>query len=161
MPLAVAVAEAERVFTVQEVDDPHQALDAVEPDHHAFVLSDGRHSYLLTDPDPAALAAAIPSGRPPTWQRLDATVLHYLLVEQVWKLPDTPEEVRFDHDPRHAVAHAAAVGGTAVLLRPTTEAVVRELAAAGVLMPRKSTAFGPKPATGLVMRLLDEARAAR
>ena len=93
---------------------------------------------------------------PEAWRALDATVLHHVLVEGVWQLPDTPEEVRFDHDPVHAVAEAARIGGTAVLLRPTTEDVVRQLAGAGVLMPRKSTAFGPKPATGLVMRLLAE-----
>jgi hypothetical protein len=28
------------------------------------------------------------------------------------------------------------------------------------MMPRKSTSFSPKPATGLVLRLLDEADAA-
>lgn len=46
--------------------------------------------------------------------------------------------------------------GIAVLLRPVAEATVHELAAAGVMLPRKSTSFSPKPATGLVLRLLDE-----
>jgi uncharacterized protein (DUF1015 family) len=156
VPLDLAVADAEKVFRVREIGDPQHGLDGAGPDQHAFVLSDGARSFLLTDPDPAVLAAVIPADRPRAWRQLDATVLHHVLVETVWSLPDTPEEVRFDHDPHHAVAHAAEVGGTAVLLRPTTEAVVRELAAAGVLMPRKSTAFGPKPATGLVMRLLQE-----
>jgi hypothetical protein len=32
--------------------------------------------------------------------------------------------------------------------------VVRRLAEQGVTMPRKSTSFGPKPATGLVLRNL-------
>jgi uncharacterized protein (DUF1015 family) len=156
LPLDAAVAEAERVFDVRPIGPDHQReLDAAPPDEHVFVLSDGARSYLLSAPDPAVVAAAVPADRPAAWRNLDATLLHHVLVETVWKLPDTPEDVRFDHDPRHAVAHAAEVGGTAVLLRPTTEAVVRELAAAGVLMPRKSTAFGPKPATGLVMRLLD------
>jgi uncharacterized protein (DUF1015 family) len=32
---------------------------------------------------------------------------------------------------------------------------VLELAAEGVRMPRKSTSFGPKPRTGLVLRTFD------
>jgi uncharacterized protein (DUF1015 family) len=159
VPLAEAVEAASAVFTATQIPadgDELSALDDVPAHKHAFVLSDGSSSWLLTDPDHEALEAAIPTDRPQKWRRLDATVLHYLLVETIWKLPDTPEEVRFDHDPDHAVDHAASAKGTAVLLRPTTEAAVRELAAAGVLMPRKSTAFGPKPATGLVMRLLEE-----
>lgn len=46
-------------------------------------------------------------------------------------------------------------GGTAVLMHPVREEVVRELARQGVTMPRKSTSFGPKPASGLVLRPLD------
>src|SRR2546423_3807584 len=158
VPLATAAAQAGKVFAVREIADPHQALDAIPPGEPPFVPSDGTTPYLLTRPDPVALDA-IPADRPESWRALDATVLHHVLVESIWQLPDTPEEVRFDHDPEHAVAEAARLGGTAVLLRPTTEDVVRELAAAGVLMPRKSTAFGPKPATGLVMRLLEEGAA--
>ena len=156
VPLETAVAQAGKVFTVRETPDPHHALDAIPAREHAFVLSNGRTHYLLTAPDPTVLAETIPADKPQAWRALDATVLHHVLVEAIWQLPDTPEEVRFDHDPAHAVAEAARIGGTAVLLRPTTEDVVRQLAGAGVLMPRKSTAFGPKPATGLVMRLLAE-----
>jgi uncharacterized protein (DUF1015 family) len=156
VPLETAAARAGKVFAVRETPDPHHALDAIADGEHAFVLSNGTTHFLLTAPDPAVLAETIPADRPESWRALDATVLHHVLVEAIWQLPDTPEEVRFDHDPLHAVAEAARIGGTAVLLRPTTEDVVRELAGAGVLMPRKSTAFGPKPATGLVMRLLQE-----
>ena len=39
-----------------------------------------------------------------------------------------------------------------MLVRPTPAATVLDLAARGVLMPRKSTFFVPKPRTGLVLR---------
>lgn len=39
-------------------------------------------------------------------------------------------------------------------MHPVQEEVVRDLARQGVMMPRKSTSFGPKPATGLVFRTL-------
>ena len=47
-------------------------------------------------------------------------------------------------------------GGTAVLLRPVSVGDVMAVAATGERMPRKSTSFGPKPRTGLVLRLLDD-----
>ena len=43
-------------------------------------------------------------------------------------------------------------------MRATSEETVRQLAEYGVTMPRKSTSFGPKPATGLVLRTLDDSR---
>jgi uncharacterized protein (DUF1015 family) len=41
-------------------------------------------------------------------------------------------------------------------MRPVSVGDVLEVAATGERMPRKSTSFGPKPRTGLVLRLLDE-----
>jgi uncharacterized protein (DUF1015 family) len=50
------------------------------------------------------------------------------------------------------VALAQASGGSALLLNPTPVADVAAVAAAGDRMPRKSTLFVPKPATGLLIR---------
>jgi uncharacterized protein (DUF1015 family) len=47
-------------------------------------------------------------------------------------------------------------GGTAVLCCPMSAAQVYEVAALGRRVPRKSTSFGPKPRTGLVLRLFAE-----
>lgn len=59
------------------------------------------------------------------------------------------------HDSDRAAASVAAPGsGTALLLPTVTEQTVRTLADAGVLLPRKSTSFGPKPASGLALRIL-------
>ena len=59
---------------------------------------------------------------------------------------------RLDHAERRAELTAGERAGVAVLVRPTSAATVLEVAARGVLMPRKSTFFVPKPRTGLVMR---------
>ncbi|MEY9849651.1 uncharacterized protein (DUF1015 family) [Streptacidiphilus sp. BW17] len=120
----------------------------------AFLLTgDGRH-HLLTGPDEATLNAAVPRSLPEEYRRLDATVLHSVLLERVWQVPDDPEHIAYLHDTDAAVREAARLGGTAVLLHPVEEGVVRRLAEQGVTMPRKSTSFGPKPATGLVLRSL-------
>jgi uncharacterized protein (DUF1015 family) len=133
-----------------------ERLGEVGPDHIAFAVVAGQQAWLVADPDPDLLAEAIPADRPESWRRLDATVLHLALAGRVWDVPDTADHIRFDHDARHAVVEAHRHRGLAVLMRPVAEATVTELAAAGVRMPRKSTSFAPKPATGLVMRLFDE-----
>ena len=160
LPALPAIEQARKQFTVTEVAGGYKAalaeLDAVAPERTAFAVVAGPQAWLLTDPRPDLLAEAIPAGRPEAWRSLDATVLHYALAARVWGVPDTADHIRFDHDPRHAVIEAHENRGLAVLMRPVRESVVRELAAAGVRMPRKSTSFTPKPATGMVLRLLDE-----
>ncbi|MEU7598739.1 DUF1015 domain-containing protein, partial [Streptomyces sp. NPDC039022] len=86
----------------------------------------------------------------------DATVLHSVLLDEVWRIRDHSSEISYLHSAADAVEQAAKHGGTAVLMRPVLEQTVRQLALGGVTMPRKSTSFGPKPATGLVLRVLDE-----
>jgi uncharacterized protein (DUF1015 family) len=61
-------------------------------------------------------------------------------------------DVSYHHTASAAVETAAADSGLAVLLAPVDLAVVLELAASGVRMPRKSTSFGPKPRGGFVLR---------
>jgi uncharacterized protein (DUF1015 family) len=120
----------------------------------AFLLAggDGGALHLLTSPDRAQLAAAVPAGRSAAWAELDVSVLHALVVERLWGLPDDVEHVGYEHDVADALAAAARTAGTAVLLNPTPVAAVAQVAASGERMPRKSTLFTPKPATGLVLR---------
>jgi uncharacterized protein (DUF1015 family) len=60
-----------------------------------------------------------------------------------------------------ALTAAKEADGTAILLRATPVAEVAAVAAAGARMPRKSTLFTPKPASGLLMRrFADAGRAA-
>ena len=79
-------------------------------------------------------------------------LLHRGLIEELWQLTDTVDTVGYAHSVDEAIASARATAGTAVLLRPTPVASVAAVAAAGARMPRKSTLFTPKPASGLVMR---------
>jgi uncharacterized protein (DUF1015 family) len=156
---AVRAATAHGTFRVQDVPGPldHalQALETATSSGNAFLLTGDGRFRLLTRPDPRLLDESVPHDRPEAWRRLDAAVLHSLLLDRVWQVPDTPEYIQYIHDARAAVAQAEQLGGTAVLIHPVRESVVRELAQQGVTMPRKSTSFGPKPATGLVLRSLD------
>ncbi|GAB3960260.1 DUF1015 family protein [Streptomyces sparsus] len=123
----------------------------------AFLLSGGPDSFHLLDrPDPELLTRAVRADRPAAWRELDATVLHSALLTEVWRVPDDPESVRYLHSAESAVQQAARSGGSAVLMRAVPEETVRELARQGVTMPRKSTSFGPKPASGLVLRTVGD-----
>ncbi|THA27099.1 DUF1015 domain-containing protein [Streptomyces sp. RKND-216] len=165
LPLGDALAALDGVCRVRAVDGPlPTALEALAgTPGNAFLLSGGGSAgtgafHLVDCPDPDLLARTVRTDRPETWRRLDATVLHSALLDAVWRVPDRPSDISYLHSAEDAVEQAGQRGGTAVLLRPEREETVRELAGQGVTMPRKSTSFGPKPATGLVLRdLADEA----
>ncbi|MEU7404549.1 DUF1015 domain-containing protein [Streptomyces sp. NPDC044948] len=161
VPVREAVAALEGRFRVRRLDTPlaeslvtlAEAADA----GNAFLLAGDGAFHLVDRPDPGLLARTVPTDRPETWRTLDATVLHATLLAHVWHVPDdSAAHISYIHDTAATVAKAERDGGTAVLMHPVREEVVRELARQGVTMPRKSTSFGPKPASGLVLRALDD-----
>ncbi|MER8225675.1 DUF1015 domain-containing protein [Streptomyces sp. NPDC094143] len=160
LPVGEAVAALDGRFRVRRLAVPlAEALAALADAAragNAFLLAGDGAFHLVDHPDPDLLARTIPADRPTAWRTLDATVLHATLLEHVWHIPeDSPDRIAYIHDTAATVAKAERDGGTAVLMHPVREEVVRDLARQGVTMPRKSTSFGPKPATGLVLRALD------
>ncbi|NUK05202.1 DUF1015 domain-containing protein [Streptomyces lunaelactis] len=158
LPVSEALAALSGSFRIKRVDGPlPQALDALADaaaEGNAFLLAGDGGFHLVDRPDPELLSRTIRADRPEAWRTLDATVLHSTLLDHIWRIPDTPEHIAYIHDTEAAVTHAERNDSTAVLMHPVREEVVRELAREGVTMPRKSTSFGPKPATGLVLRSL-------
>ncbi|MER5549480.1 DUF1015 domain-containing protein [Streptomyces sp. NPDC001118] len=160
LPVADALTAVEGLFRTRRLDTPlTEALAALADAScagNAFLLAGDGAFHLLDRPDPELLARTIPADRPPAWRSLDATVLHTTLLDHVWHIPeDSPAHIAYIHDTAATVAKAERDGGTAVLMHPVREEVVRDLARQGVMMPRKSTSFGPKPASGLVLRALE------
>ncbi|MFD4771796.1 DUF1015 family protein [Streptomyces niveus] len=138
----------------EAVEALSEAVTADSGTANAFLLAGDGRFHLIDRPDPALLARTVPADRPAEWRALDATVLHSTLLDHIWKIPDAPEHISYIHDTEAVVEQAERHGSSAVLLHPVREEVVRELARQAVTMPRKSTSFGPKPATGLVLRSL-------
>ncbi|MFF7793220.1 DUF1015 family protein [Streptomyces sp. NPDC007991] len=160
LPVVEAVAALEGHFRVRRLEVPlPDALEALADAAcagNAFLLAGDGAFHLVDRPDPDLLARTIPADRPTAWRTLDATVLHATLLDHVWRIPeDSPAHITYIHDTAATVAKAERDGGTAVLMHPVREEVVRDLARQGVTMPRKSTSFGPKPASGLVLRALE------
>ncbi|WP_329548448.1 DUF1015 domain-containing protein [Streptomyces sp. NBC_01356] len=159
LPVADALAALTGSFRIRHLDVPlSEALDALAAaaaEGNAFLLAGDGAFHLVDRPSPDLLARTIPGDHPEAWRTLDATVLHATLLEHVWGIPeDSPEHIAYIHDTAATVDKAERDGGTAVLMHPVREDVVRDLARQGVTMPRKSTSFGPKPASGLVLRAL-------
>lgn len=138
---------------IVQVDSPTAGLAQLEtrPGFGA-VLTDGVRSTVVWDAAGRIRAASLRDGEPEALADLDVTVLHRGLVERVWALTDSVETVGYAHSVDEALAAARDAGGTAVLLRATPVAAVAAVAAVGARMPRKSTLFTPKPASGLLMR---------
>ncbi|MGC5397251.1 DUF1015 family protein [Streptomyces sp. DT20] len=158
LPVTDALAALAGLFRVRQVEGPlPRALDALAgaaAEGNAFLLAGDGGFHLVDRPDDALLARTVPTDRPDAWRTLDATVLHSALLDHVWRIPDDPAHIAYIHDTAAAVEQAERHNATAVLMHPVREEVVRDLARQGVTMPRKSTSFGPKPATGLVLRSL-------
>jgi uncharacterized protein (DUF1015 family) len=121
----------------------------------AFLIAGNGRYWLLTDPDQQRLAAAMPPETSPRLRALDASVMQELLLAQLWSIKDNERDVLISHDADEAVAMAADSGGTAVICNPMPLAAVMDIAAHGEKVPRKSTSFGPKPRTGLVLRTFE------
>ncbi len=83
----------------------------------------------------------------------DTQVLH----ERVIPSLGIPEDrLNYHHSVDQALRAASQQAGVAVLLKPAATADVMRVAQAGLMMPRKSTSFGPKPRMGLIMRHYDD-----
>jgi len=107
--------------------------------------------HLLLPKDLDAAIARTSAGHSDAWRKLDVTLLAYAV------LPDTgydgsPEHIDYTESGRHAL-NAVQHGGfdLALLVNATTIDDVIEVSETGDRMPRKSTYFYPKLATGVVM----------
>jgi uncharacterized protein (DUF1015 family) len=161
---------AKGAFTIQDLP---AGTGLAQAQHHlaeagrtgtAFLLVGGEPApafRLLSRPDPVQVAASMPAGVSAPWQSLDASVLQQLLVERIWGITDSLRDVLINHDAADAVRTASGLGGTAVICNaPAFEDVIR-IAAHGERVPSKSTSFGPKPRTGLVLRTFGPSEHAR
>jgi uncharacterized protein (DUF1015 family) len=166
LPPGRAAELAKAAFTVQELPpglglaEALAHLAAAGREGTAFLLAGGSGFRLLSQPDPVQVAASMPAAASAAWRSLDASVLQQLLLGRLWGIADDERAVLVYHDPADAVRAAAAGAGTAVISNPVSFDAVAQIAARGERVPRKSTSFGPKPRTGLVLRTFDPAGAA-
>ncbi|HEX3489666.1 MAG TPA: DUF1015 domain-containing protein [Streptosporangiaceae bacterium] len=160
LPARRAAELAERAFAVREITGGTKDIPAVLDELAvagregvAFVVAGDGQAWLLTDPDPAQLAEAMADQPAEPWRHLPGAVLQELLMDRIWQMRDDEATVSVEHDPAAALREADAIpGATAVLCSPMSAADVYAVAAQERIVPRKSTSFGPKPRSGLVIR---------
>ncbi|MBV9095440.1 MAG: DUF1015 domain-containing protein [Streptosporangiaceae bacterium] len=161
LPPQRAAELAKAAFTVQDLPGglplaaAQARLAAAGREGTAFLLADGSGFRLLSNPDPVQSAASMPTAASRAWRRLDAAVLQQLLLGRLWGIADDERTVLIYHDAADAVRAAAGGGGTAVISNPLPFDAVIQVAEQGERVPRKSTSFGPKPRTGLVLSVWD------
>jgi uncharacterized protein (DUF1015 family) len=157
--------DALRAAIERDWDAEPVAADALEPaapgnGHVRIGYLDAHHRrpLALTLKDPAIADAALP-GKPAAYRRLDTAVCEALLLEGA--LGMTEEDIahlrgldyaRTTEDARERILAGDAQAG--FFMGPTPVELVRAVAAAGEVMPPKSTYFFPKVPTGLVFNPL-------
>jgi uncharacterized protein (DUF1015 family) len=127
-----------------------KAAGAEGPAFGAIGLEPGR-LHLLTPRDMTAILNRTPADHSREWRRLDVTILAHAVLPAVG-YDESPENIDYTESHHHA-AEAVASGewDVAFLVNPTPVDQVISVAASGDRMPRKSTFFYPKLATGVVM----------
>ncbi len=119
----------------------------------AFAIAAGPEVGIVSRPHPDVIAAGMPE-RSDLWRSQDASVVCCVVLEHLWGVADSDARVSYHHSAADAVAAADETNGVALLLPPPHHTDVLAIAARGERMPRQTTSFGPKPRTGLLMRLL-------
>jgi uncharacterized protein (DUF1015 family) len=124
------------------------------PAFGAIGLEPGR-LHLLTPREWPAIFNRSPQEHSLEWRKLDVTVLAHAILPAVG-YDEAPENIDYTESHRYA-AEAVAAGAfdVAFLLNPTPVDQVIAVAASGDRMPRKSTFFYPKLATGVLMYSTD------
>ncbi len=92
---------------------------------------------------------------PPPLRSVDTAVLHQAFLPVVFaSIGIKPDDltISYTHDTQNAYQFARQEGNIAILLRPVSLELVREVAAQGYRLPPKTTYFIPKIPSGLVMR---------
>ena len=124
----------------------------------AMGFLDRERSLALTLRDQAIADRAL-AGMPEPYRRLDTGVLEALILKGALGLSD--DDISHLHGLGYArdveeASEAVRSGAcdAAFIMRPTPVELVREIAAAGVNMPPKSTYFSPKVPTGLLFNAL-------
>jgi len=118
-----------------------------------LLVVDATNAVVLRARDPDAIAALVTAHNPEQWAHLDTAVLHQVLVEDLLHAEEST--ITYHHDAGQALGYVERHDAVAVLLAPVPVETVLQIAAEGVRMPRKSTSFGPKPRTGLLLRSFD------
>ena len=152
--LLCAAKENFKVECCQKAEIEDLLAAAYERNEKAFGFIGHKNTCILTLKDIAAADARNPQ-KSEALRRLDVTVLHSLLLEDVLKIDRenmaNQINLKYSRDFDEAASSINSGANCAFILNPTRVSEISDVAAAGEKMPQKSTYFYPKLITGLVM----------
>ena len=135
------------------------ALDAIPAEIGLGVAIRGDEQLYRLKLRPDAAKRIYTASLPSPLRRLNVTLLSEYVFPELLEMDsaklDDAQSIQFRHDAADTVAEVhRGTYDMAFILKATPVEQVREIAEAGLSMPRKTTYFAPKVITGLVMRAL-------
>ncbi len=122
----------------------------------AFGLAlEGGRGFTLLAKDSAALANMVPGEHSQALKKLDVSVLHSVIFEQLIGLQGL-DLITYTRDAYEAVRLVDEGAAAAFLMNPPTVDDMRTIALGGEKMPQKSTFYYPKILSGLVLWSLND-----
>jgi uncharacterized protein (DUF1015 family) len=119
------------------------------------IAIEGGRGFVLTAKDPAGLAAMVPGDHSDALKKLDVSILHSVIFEQLIGLQGL-DLITYTRDSHEATRLADEGAAAAFLMNPPTVDDMRTIALGGEKMPQKSTYYYPKILSGLVLWSLND-----
>ncbi len=157
-PSDLDISKFGKYFDVEEMSTPNEMFDQLKRGKSANVFGmylDSKY-YAMTLKDGGIIETQIDAKRTSVWKRLDVTVLHYLIIDEILKVKSDGRDVRYEIDDEKAVGLVdRGEYQVALFLNPTKVRQVEKIAFAGEKMPGKATFFYPKLLSGFLMNKMD------
>ena len=151
---AEIILRLEKFFTIEKtatVSKMMSRLKSLSGSHAFGVYMAGGDFLILRLKDIKYSDDAI-KNKPKDWKRLDVSILHIFIFQNVLGISDGDDNIDFFKSPEEtAGAVRSGKFKIAFFLNPTKAWQVRRIAHIGECMPRKATYFYPKPVSGLVI----------
>ena len=147
------------IKTFKAANHLFQKMASAKKGEYAFgMYSKNKIFYLLKLKENVPLVDVIKEDKSKEWKRLDVSVLHGLIFDNILDLREkvrNEECIVYTRDPDYAISEVDKGNCTlAFFLNPTRVSQVRAIAKIGDRMPHKSTYFYPKLLSGLVINKL-------
>jgi uncharacterized protein (DUF1015 family) len=153
------MAKLASLFDIHETHSSRLMMaveDAQEKGQTAFGLAlEGGRGFVLTAKNPAELVAMVPGDHGQALKKLDVSVLHSVIFEQLIGLQGL-DLITYTRDSYEATRLADEGAAAAFLMNPPTVDDMRTIALGGEKMPQKSTYYYPKILSGLVLWSLND-----
>jgi len=151
---AEVIGRLEKFFTIEKTGTLSKTMSRLGAlsGGHAFGMYMGRDDfYVLLLKDVKYSDFAI-KDKPKDWKRLDVSILHLFVLQNVLGISDSDDNIDFFKSPEDATDLVKrGKFKIAFFMNPTKAWQIKRIAHIGERMPRKATYFYPKPVTGLVI----------